>query len=211
MGTSDFDLIVVMESLPGAGLEAEVGGRVLSEAGLVLDLQVTTRRGAAFSHVISPEWRVAWLTGWKLGDWSWLDTSLPLAWQGADDYLGMTRMLWGVADSWGGLPDARAGDYIAVMRRVMVLRAAVVGIAEEAQRVCWRSVAEALGIPEAAVRKLRAGGAAGLGEASVQRTRERVQAALDVVKQLVAAYPRNAGDEYLGTLLAAAREKQGDE
>lgn len=56
---SDLDVFPILDELPGDDATAEAVRLISGQLGFRVDLKVTTRRGAAFSHVMSPEWRVA--------------------------------------------------------------------------------------------------------------------------------------------------------
>lgn len=207
---SDLDAIIVVDEMPDDEMPdddetAETARLISAELGVRVDLKATTRRGAAFSHVMSPEWRVALLTGERYGDWSWLDLSLPLSWQGADDYLGDTEAQFEAIRDWRDDEAVWLADMAKICRRLLTLKAAMLGSREAALETMWERVAARLFIPLKALRPMRSGGDPDpVGNESAACAEAVVESLLEDVRNAVAVYPRNAGDAFLSHLLAGA-------
>ncbi len=189
---SDLDVIAVVQSVRSNSEVSEVAGRLQQALGFPVDLKLTTRRGAHYSHVMSPEWRVAFTSGIRRGDWSWFDDSLPLAWQGVDDYLSDTELQLRVAEDEDDL-QLQVLDFLRVLRRLMTIRAAITNVPAAAREVQWPNLASEIGVPLENIRAL---------QIDTTRLRAVVLSLLAESRAALESYEKNAGDNMLPKLLS---------
>ena len=167
-----------------------------------IDLRLTTPPGAKWSHVVSPEWRQAFFTGRLFGDWGWLRAELPLSSQGADDFFGDLAVQFGVAMDWGGTHEETVADLVRVLRRDLILEAALQGGASEWAYGRWSYLAGVVGVPFETVDGVRRKEPAALKGIRPEELVGIVKGRMAATEGLLRAYPHNEGDHVLTEMLA---------
>ena len=167
-----------------------------------IDLRLTTPSGAKWSHVMSPEWRQAFFTGRLFGDWAWLRSQLPLSRQGADDFFGDLAVQFGVAMDWGGTHEETVADLVRVLRRELILEAALHGggVAWACGR--WSYLAGVVGVPLETVDGVRRKEPTFLKRIRPEALADLIKARMAATEKVLRAYPHNEGDHVLTEMLA---------
>ena len=171
-----------------------------------IDLRLTTPHGAKWSHVVSPEWRHAFATGRLCGDWSWFRSDLPLSRQGADDFFGDLAVQFGVAMDWGGTDEETVADLARLLRRELLLEAALQDGAFARGWGRWSYFAAVVGVPIETVNGLRRKEAAALKRIQPEVLAGIVKGRMAATEEMLRAYPDNEGDRALAELLAEGAE-----
>lgn len=171
-----------------------------------IDLRLTTPAGARWSHVMSPEWRQAFFTGRLFGDWGWLRADLPLSRQGADDFFGDVAIQFGVAMDWGGTHEETVTDLVRVLRRELILEAALQGEAAAWAYGRWSYFAGVAGVPVEMLDGVRRKEPAVLKGIRPEGLVGIITARMAVTEDLLRAYPHNEGDHVLTELLVGGAQ-----
>lgn len=183
---SDVDVFAVVDTAQEAtSVRRPV---VVAGAKLLLDIKTTSPQGAITSHARSPDWRVAFFSGIRYGDWSFLPIQEPLSAQAAKVYLddvvfelALSRWLRSTQDTVG------------VLRSLLTLESALQGGA--ATPASWGRIADTLGISHEAMVALCRGDA---GVESRLNVLGVVKRKAGVVQELVSMYSSRSHQQVVG-------------
>ena len=202
LAESDLDVLVV-SSEAREFEEIRLPGRAIAPpTDAEIDLRMTTPQGAKWSHVMSPEWRQAFFTGRLFGDWGWLRADLPLSRQGADDFFGDLAVQFDVAMDWDGTHEETVADLVRVLRRELVLEAALQGGASGWAFGRWSYLAGVVGVPIETVDGVRRKEPAFLKKICPEVLAGIVKERMAATAELLRTYPHNDGDHVLAERLA---------
>lgn len=198
--SSDYDVVAVTREDPAGG-RVRVKGRVRGVGRI--DAVLVGRRGVRASQVLSPEWHVMTRYGTRLGDWSWYDPGVPLAWAAADDAADSIRLRYELAvELADDDPHMACRVSVLALRSVAILMAAV---GKSTIPPTWSSIVVRHHLPDGLIRSIRT------HDLSWECNREDAElllaalcAEVGAVSEVIRQYPRNASDEWLLASVAHA-------
>jgi hypothetical protein len=198
---SDYDVLAVCDVR-----SRERRREPLQVGGPPVDLILSNKEGVRIGQLLSPEMHVMLKYGVRVGEWSWLDNSIPLSWTGADDTVEEIAALVEAAEL--NMPENPASVCrlgVEAMRKTVSLGNAI-GVWQEAPS--WGTIVRRYGLNWELIVAIRVRGLSKQDSAVLLRwaesTLEAARRALDEARVAVAGYPRNASDIEVERLLVAA-------
>ena len=139
---------------------------------------------------------------WGAGDWWWLRADLPLARQGADDFLGDLAIQFGAALDWEGNHEEAVADLVRILRRVLLLEGALRGGDAVAASARWSHLAGVLNVPIEIVNGVRRKESVALMGIHPDALGSIIKAKMAAMEEVRREYLPNEGDHALTGLLA---------